>query len=78
MAEAKETLVDVRGSRGSEKPESLHPLFELTAMRVREFLRENPDIAREIENRIRTTLGVTIMPDEKQIVPETASAETNE
>ena len=43
MAEAKETLVDgreLRDSRGSEKPESFHPLVELTAMRVREFLRE--------------------------------------
>src|SRR5689334_6094478 len=43
MAEAKETLIDereLRDSRGSEKAESLHPLFELTAMRVREFLRE--------------------------------------
>lgn len=41
MAEAK--VIDERGlrdSRGNEKPESLHPLFELTAMRVREFLRE--------------------------------------
>jgi ABC-type multidrug transport system permease subunit len=43
MAEAKGTLIDereLRDSRGSVKPESLHPLFELTAMRVREFLRE--------------------------------------
>ena len=43
MAEAKETLAgerDARESRGKEKPESLHPLVELTAMRVREFLRE--------------------------------------
>src|ERR1044072_3693607 len=44
MAEAKGTLVDVRGSRGSEKPESLHPLFELTAMRVREVLREKESV----------------------------------
>ncbi|MBB5407235.1 MULTISPECIES: recombinase RecA [Paraburkholderia] len=28
---------------------------------AREFLRENPDIAREIENRIRESLGVTAM-----------------
>src|ERR1044072_6219945 len=43
MAEAKGTLIEereLRDSRGSVKPESLHPLFELTAMRVREFLRE--------------------------------------
>ncbi|RZF27801.1 recombinase RecA [Paraburkholderia sp. UYCP14C] len=30
---------------------------------AREFLRENPDIAREIENRIRESLGVTAMAD---------------
>jgi recombination protein RecA len=29
---------------------------------AREFLRENPDIAREIENRIRESLGVNTMP----------------
>ena len=29
---------------------------------AREFLRENPDIAREIENKVRTTLGVVTMP----------------
>ena len=29
---------------------------------AREFLRENPDIAREIENRIRESLGVSAMP----------------
>ena len=28
---------------------------------AREFLRENPDIAREIENRIRESLGVNAM-----------------
>jgi recombination protein RecA len=30
---------------------------------AREFLRENPDIAREIENRIRESLGVNAMAD---------------
>ncbi|KWE66574.1 recombinase RecA [Burkholderia ubonensis] len=30
---------------------------------AREFLRENPEIAREIENRIRESLGVAAMPD---------------
>ncbi|CAG9236546.1 DNA recombination/repair protein RecA [Paraburkholderia tropica] len=30
---------------------------------AREFLRENADIAREIENRIRESLGVNVMPD---------------
>jgi hypothetical protein len=38
MDEAKETLVTEK--RPSTKPESLHPLVELTFMRVREFLRE--------------------------------------
>src|SRR5215468_724698 len=40
MDEAKETLVQEKGWRGSEEPQSLHPLIELTTMRVREFLRE--------------------------------------
>jgi ABC-2 type transport system permease protein len=44
MAEAKETLVETdvsRGSRDTQPDEqSLHPLVELTATRVREFLRE--------------------------------------
>jgi recombination protein RecA len=31
---------------------------------AREFLRENPDIAREIENRIRESLGVVAMPQD--------------
>ena len=28
----------------------------------REFLRENPDLAREIENKIRDSLGVALLP----------------
>lgn len=44
MAEAKETLVDTDVSRGSRdaqpRDQSFHPLVELTATRVREFLRE--------------------------------------
>ncbi|ABC39407.1 recombinase RecA [Burkholderia thailandensis] len=31
---------------------------------AREFLRENPEIAREIENRIRESLGVAVMPQD--------------
>lgn len=38
MAEANETLV--HDGRVDEKPQSLHPLLELTTMRMREFLRE--------------------------------------
>jgi len=41
MDEAKETLIhEAKDWRGSDKPQSLHPLVELTATRVREFLRE--------------------------------------
>src|SRR5512145_1977809 len=47
MAEAKETLIDEnvsegwkRGQPAELKSQTLHPLLELTAMRVREFLRE--------------------------------------
>src|SRR5215510_13441811 len=43
MGEARETLVENgvgAGRPGVEKSESLHPLVELTATRVREFLRE--------------------------------------
>ena len=47
MAEAKETLIDEnvregwkRGQPAEMKSQTLHPLLELTAMRVREFLRE--------------------------------------
>ena len=41
MDEAKQTLIhEAKDGRGSDKPQSLHPLVELTATRVREFLRE--------------------------------------
>src|SRR6185295_18248446 len=40
MAEANETLVQEKGWRGSDRPQTLHPLVELTVMRMREFLRE--------------------------------------
>src|ERR1051326_8320941 len=41
MDEAKQTLIhEAKDWRGSDKPQSLHPLVELTATRVREFLRE--------------------------------------
>ena len=29
---------------------------------AREFLRENPDLAREIENKIRESIGITLLP----------------
>ena len=40
----------------------------------REFLRENPDLAREIENRIREGLGIAQMPE--QAAPASAPAAT--
>jgi len=30
---------------------------------AREFLRENPDMAREIENKVRAAMGVPLLPD---------------
>src|SRR6476660_4656632 len=39
MAEANETLVDQHEAK-SPKSQPLHPIIELTTMRVREFLRE--------------------------------------
>jgi recombination protein RecA len=29
---------------------------------AREFLRENPDLAHEIENRIRESMGIALLP----------------
>ncbi|MET3817568.1 MULTISPECIES: recombinase RecA [Burkholderia] len=41
---------------------------------AREFLRENPEIAREIENRIRESLGVVTMPEGAAAVQDEAEA----
>jgi recombination protein RecA len=30
---------------------------------AREFLRENPDLAREIENKVRASLGIPLLPE---------------
>ena len=30
---------------------------------AREFLRENPDLAHEIENKIRTEIGISLLPE---------------
>ena len=30
--------------------------------KAREFLRENPDLAREIENKVRESLGIALRP----------------
>ncbi|WP_119156691.1 recombinase RecA [Caldimonas tepidiphila] len=40
----------------------------------REFLRENPDLAREIENRVRESLGVPLLPPLAKAKAETADA----
>jgi recombination protein RecA len=42
---------------------------------AREFLRENPDIAREIENKIRESLGVAALGDAVVAGAETAGGE---
>ncbi len=39
---------------------------------AREFLRENPDMAREIENRVREQLGIILMKADETAVPEKA------
>ena len=30
---------------------------------AREFLRENPELAREIENKVREAVGIPLLPD---------------
>ncbi|CAB3757763.1 recombinase RecA [Paraburkholderia humisilvae] len=42
---------------------------------AREFLRENPDIAREIENRVRESVGVNAMPVDAVIGADSEDAE---
>ena len=32
---------------------------------AREFLRENPDLAREIENKVRDSLGIALLPTQE-------------
>jgi recombination protein RecA len=43
---------------------------------AREYLRENPDVAREIENKVRGALGVTLL-EEAEKAPEKASAKAD-
>jgi recombination protein RecA len=35
----------------------------------REFLRENPDLRLEIENKVRTELGVPLLPTDEAAAP---------
>ena len=36
---------------------------------AREFLRENPELAREIENKVRESLGIPLLPSARQSKP---------
>jgi len=36
---------------------------------AREFLRENPDLAREIENKVRESLGIALLPAALEAAP---------
>jgi len=91
MAEAKETMVDEnvsadwqRSQPGEGKSESLHPLLELTATRVREFLREKEAVFWVFIFPVLMTfaLGVAFRntaPDKTPVAIEaTADAKANE
>ena len=91
MAEAKETMVDDnvtadwnRSEPGARKSESLHPLLELTATRVREFLREKEAVFWVFIFPVLMTfaLGVAFRntaPDKTPVAIEaTADAKANE
>ena len=41
---------------------------------AREFLRENPDLAREIENKVRESLGIALLPAALEAAPATKPA----
>jgi recombination protein RecA len=43
---------------------------------AREFLRENPDLAREIENKVRDSLGIALLPA-ASVQPAPAAADTD-
>ena len=87
MAEAKETLVDVseesrRSRPGAAKSESLHPLLELTAMRVREFLREKEAVFWVFIFPVLMTFALGIAfrntaPDKTPVAIETTTATEN-
>ncbi|HQZ08498.1 MAG TPA: recombinase RecA, partial [Burkholderiaceae bacterium] len=40
---------------------------------AREFLRENPDLSREIENKVRESLGIPLLPEKTEAVAEAAA-----
>jgi recombination protein RecA len=45
---------------------------------AREFLRENPDIAHEIENKVRESLGISLLPSVEVEVPRGKKAANGE
>jgi recombination protein RecA len=61
-------IVDKAGAWYSYKGEKIGQGRDNT----REFLRENPDLAREIENRIREQLGIALLPSSVQATGEGA------
>jgi recombination protein RecA len=61
-------IVDKAGAWYSYKGEKIGQGRDNT----REFLRENPDLAREIENRIREQLGIALLPSGVQATGEGA------
>jgi recombination protein RecA len=42
----------------------------------REFLRENPELAHEIENKVRESLGIPLLPADVEAKPETPAAKS--
>lgn len=78
-----ETLVDEKGLRQSTKPESLHPLVELTFMRVREFLREKEAVFWVFIFPVLMTFALGIAfrntaPDKTLVAIETGTQEVSE
>ena len=77
-----ETLVDEKGLRRSTEPESLHPLAELTFMRVREFLREKEAVFWVFIFPVLMTFALGIAfrntaPDKTPVAIETGSEEVS-
>ena len=43
---------------------------------AREFLRENPELAREIENKVRESLGIPLLPADVEAEAEAPAAKS--
>src|SRR4029079_2804624 len=81
MAEANETLVQEKGFRGSDRPQTLHPLVELTVMRMREFLREREAVFWVFVFPVLMTFALGIAfrntaPDKTPVAIEGATSDT--